>query len=184
LAAQCSPFLRERLHLCWVDERGVPVGHGDRNDGAMLAAWDAGGPRPAYVHPMPAEQEDLEAAADAYAATLTDIGAGEGFDAVLLGIGEDGHIASLFPDHPFLDDLGVCAAIADSPKPPPRRLTVSLPVLAGSGSLVVLVLGAGKAEAMGTALAGPNRTVPVSLLPTDATQIFVDDGCLGALGPV
>ena len=70
LAGICEPYLRERLHLLWLDERAVPLGHADRNDAPTLAAWQAGGALPAFVYPMPAERSDLEAAAADYAAQL------------------------------------------------------------------------------------------------------------------
>ena len=60
LAGMCDPFVRDRLHVFWVDERAVPQNHSDRNDAAILAAWDRGGPRPAGIHPMPAHEADLE----------------------------------------------------------------------------------------------------------------------------
>ncbi|MBA3938506.1 MAG: 6-phosphogluconolactonase, partial [Planctomycetes bacterium] len=129
LAGLCEPFLRARLHLLWLDERAVPLGHPDRNDAPTLAAWQLGGPLPAHVHPMPAELGDLGGAAITYAQTLHTVTAGRGLDACLVGIGEDGHLASLFPNHAGLSELAEVFAIYDSPKPPLRRLTMSLPVL-------------------------------------------------------
>lgn len=183
LAAWCPPFVRERLHLCWVDERAVPRDDPQRNDAAMLAAWQSGGPLPAHVEAMPAEEPDLEAAAHAYGRCLAAIGADQGFDAVLLGIGEDGHIASLFPDHPLLDDFGPVCAIHDSPKPPPRRLTVALPVLGASRAIAVLALGRAKGAVLARARAagGETRSVPVSLLPAAPTRLFLDDAATAGL---
>ena len=133
LAGICSPFVREHLHLFWVDERAVPVGHDDRNDKATLAAWQAGGDLPAAVHAMPAEQTDLDAAAQAYGETLQNVCQGRPLDVVFLGYGEDGHIASLFPHHDGLDELGLVFPITDSPKPPSRRLSLTLPVIDQAG---------------------------------------------------
>lgn len=176
LADQLSPFVRERLHLLWVDERAVPVDHGDRNDAPTLAAWKAGGELPAHVHPMPAEEPDLEAAAQRYAQTLKEVTAGDPLDVTLLGIGEDGHIASLFPDHPGLDELDPVFAVTDSPKPPPRRLSMSFAVLSRARANLVLALG----EAKGTVYRavrenGPQRALPVSLLPAERTSWYLDD---------
>ncbi|MDA3963197.1 MAG: 6-phosphogluconolactonase [Planctomycetota bacterium] len=180
LARICSPFVRERLHLLWVDERAVPLGHADRNDAATLAAWEAGGPLPAHVHAMPAELDDLDAAALAYAAVLDTATAGEDLDVVLVGIGEDGHIASLFPDHAGLDELSPVFAITDSPKPPPRRLSLSLGVLRAARSKIVLALGAAKGAVLAEARRGPSRQLPVSLLGMDLVW-YCDDAATAAV---
>jgi 6-phosphogluconolactonase len=172
------PRLRAQVHLCWVDERAVPVGHADRNDTPILAAWQAGGPLPGGVHAMPAEHADLDAAAAAYTATLTELEAHDGFDAVLLGLGEDGHVASLFPGHDGLDELSPVFVIRDSPKPPAQRLSVSLAVLRGSGQVAVLALGAAKSTALAHVVGKPDRWWPASLLDRARTQIFADDNAI------
>ncbi|HAT11793.1 MAG TPA: 6-phosphogluconolactonase [Planctomycetes bacterium] len=181
LARICTPFVRERLHLLWLDERAVAPGHAERNDAATLAAWDAGGPRPAAVHPMPAEAADLEAAAEHYAATLDQATAGGPLDACLIGQGEDGHLASLFPSHPGLEELSSCFVVRDSPKPPAVRLTLSLPVIVQARVRLVLCLGAGKAWTHQTWRRGPERSCPVSLLPRQGTEWFLDDAAIAAL---
>ncbi len=183
LAARMDPFVRSRLHLLWVDERAVPVGHGDRNDAPTLAAWIAGGPLPAYVHAMPADAQDLTAAAATYATTLAHATGGDSvLDVAFLGMGEDGHIASLFPDHPGLNDLDPVFAVTDSPKPPARRLTLSLPVLVRARARVVLALGAAKGAIYARTRLGPDRHVPVSLLPRDGTIWYLDDAAVAAVG--
>jgi 6-phosphogluconolactonase len=182
LAGLCTPFVRERLHLLWLDERAVPPGHVDRNDAPTLAAWQAGGELPAFVHPMPAEQADLEAAAAEYAMRLREATGGSGvLDACLVGIGEDGHLASLFPNHAGLKELAEVFAIHDSPKPPPRRLTLSLPVLHRARQHVVLALGAAKGLVAKRAVSGPDQAIPVSLLPRDRTVWYLDDAAASAL---
>lgn len=180
LARLCDNRLRERLHLLWVDERAVPPGDPERNDAATLAAWQSGGPLPAHVHPMPAEAPDLEAAAVAYAAVLAAVTAGRGLDAVLLGIGEDGHVASLFPQHAALADPHPVLAITDAPKPPPRRLTVSLGVLRSAGRTAVLATGPAKGRVARAAWNGPNRAIPASLLAADRCSWFLDDAAAAA----
>lgn len=180
LAGICTPFVRDRLHLLWLDERAVPPGHPERNDAATLAAWDSGGARPPWIHPMPAESADLQAAADVYARTLDEATAGRAVDACLIGIGEDGHFASLFPCHPGLGELSDCFAVEDAPKPPPRRLTLSLPVVAGAGFRAVLCLGAAKAWCWDRFSSGPDRSCPASLLPRPATCWFLDEAAVAA----
>ena len=180
LAHCLSPFVRERLHLLWLDERGVPVGHPDRNDAPTLAAWEAGGALPAFVHRMPAEAEDLEAAALSYTATLHAATGGGPLDVSLVGIGEDGHFASLFPNHAGLTDLAEVFAISDSPKPPPRRLSLGLGPISQSRKLVILALGSAKGAVAKRAWAGPDRAIPVSLLPASRCVWYLDDAAAAA----
>jgi 6-phosphogluconolactonase len=73
---------------------------------------------------------------------------------VLLGVGEDGHIASLFPDHPAVHASGVCVGVPDAPKPPPERLTLTLSVLEEVEHTVLVATGAAKASMLRRALAG------------------------------
>jgi 6-phosphogluconolactonase len=181
LAGLCEPFLRARLHLLWLDERAVPLGHPDRNDAPTLAAWQLGGPLPAHVHPMPAELGDLSGAAITYAQTLHTVTAGRGLDACLVGIGEDGHLASLFPNHAGLSELAEVFAIYDSPKPPLCRLTMSLPVLHRAERLLVLALGAAKGVIARRARKGADPAVPVSMLPPARTVWYGDDAAVAAL---
>lgn len=181
LAGLCSPFVRARLHLLWLDERAVPLGDPQRNDGPALAAWAAGGALPGHIHRMPAEAPDLAAAADGYARSLHAATNGQAVDACLLGIGEDGHFASLFPHHPALGELSDCLVVTDAPKPPPRRLTLSLPVVARAGLRVVLCLGAAKGWCWQRFSSGPDRSCPVSLLPRPSTLWFLDDAAVAAV---
>ncbi|MFH1037719.1 MAG: 6-phosphogluconolactonase [PVC group bacterium] len=174
LAGLLPEAVRRHLYLFWVDERAVPPGHRDRNDAAALAAWEEGGPLPAYIRPMPAGDGDLERAAADYAGTLQRATGGRPLDACLLGVGEDGHIASLFPDHPALEREGPVVAVYDSPKPPPRRLTLSLPVIGRAALRVVLAPGEKKGAVRRRAAAGPDPSLPVSLLPPENTVWFVD----------
>lgn len=181
LARVISPFVRQRLHLLWLDERAVPVGADERNDGPTLAAWQAGGPLPAFVHPMLAMPIDLEIAAVDYAATITEATAGHPIDVCLVGIGEDGHFASLFPNHEGLSELAEVFVITDSPKPPARRLTMGLPLIVSAGHLVILGLGVAKGHVARQAQLGPDRNLPVSLLPKSKSIWYLDDAAMSAL---
>lgn len=180
LARITDDFLRPRLHLLWLDERAVPRGHPDRNDLPTLAAWQSGGALPGHVHVMPAEQQDLQAAAADYTTTLHEATGGGGIDVCLIGMGEDGHIASLFPHHAGLSELSDVFVVSDSPKPPPRRLTMSLPVLHRAGLHVILALGAAKGAIAKRARMGPDSAVPVSLLPAKRCVWYADDAAMAA----
>lgn len=153
-----------RVDLWWGDERFVPADHPDRNDAeareALLSALPLD---PARIHPMPTSDgpdgDDPEAAADRYAQELAQA-ARPGtadlprFDVVLLGVGEDGHVASVFPEHPVGYETRPVSAVRGSPKPPPVRITLTLPALNTAGEVWLLAAGQGKAEAVGMALAG------------------------------
>ncbi len=133
------------------DERFVPEGHADRNDQQARDAFlDRVGATP--VHSVAGNDCSLSAAeaADRYAATLPD----EPFDVVLLGVGPDGHVASLFPRHSLLNESDrACAELFDSPKPPPVRISMTLPTLNRTESVWFLVSGDEKADAVSRALA-------------------------------
>ncbi len=174
LAGMLPASLSSSLHLFWVDERAVPRDLPERNDSATLKAWREGGDLPGHLHPLPAEKADLEEAAREYAETLRRILQGRPLDICLLGIGEDGHIGSLFPHHPALKEAGPVLAIYDSPKPPPRRLTLSLPFISQAGRRIVLAPGEAKAKVYHQAVRGPDESIPVSLLPRRNTIWFVD----------
>jgi 6-phosphogluconolactonase len=98
-------------------------------------------------------------------------------DLVLLGIGPDGHVASLFPGASTLDagQDAVCLGVLDSPKPPPERITLSLAVLRAARECVLLATGASKADALSAMLAEPSRHVPASLLRRGRLTVFADD---------
>ncbi len=145
-----------RVVVWWGDERFVASDSGDRNSAQAGAAFlDAVGVDPANVHAMPSTDDvaDVDAGATAYAATLREHGSGE-FDVVMLGIGPDGHIASLFPGFPQLDDEGIAVGVTGSPKPPPERISLTFSSLNRARSVWFLVSGDGKAAAVSAALGG------------------------------
>lgn len=112
---------------------------------------------------MPADATNLEAAARAYEAELVRVlGNPPRFDIVLLGVGPDGHVCSLFPGHAALLEVSQrVLPIADSPKPPPRRLTLTLPALADA-DIYIAAFGAAKADVIREALATPASPLPVA----------------------
>ncbi len=134
----------ERIHIFMADERLVPLDHPDSNFrlvrerlAAPLAARNALPPE--NVHPFAADAEDPRAALASYSATLARHGAAH--DIVLLSVGEDGHVASLFPRGSVLDDAPMHALVANAPKPPPLRMTISRELLLRSHTGILLCLG-------------------------------------------
>ncbi|HWX51950.1 MAG TPA: 6-phosphogluconolactonase [Solirubrobacteraceae bacterium] len=98
-------------------------------------------------------------------------------DLIVLGVGPDGHVASLFPGSPTLDagDAAVCLGVGDSPKPPPERITLSLAVLRAARRCLLLATGTSKADAIAAMLGEPSRHVPASLLRRERLTVIVDD---------
>jgi 6-phosphogluconolactonase len=141
---------------------------------------------PARVHAMPAADEvhpDLEAAAAAYAEELRRHQDGD-FDLVLLGLGPDGHVASLFPGFPQLevtDELAV--AVTDSPKPPPERISLTFPALSRTREVWFLVTGDGKADAVRRALAdeGSVQETPARGVTCENSTWWLDEAAASAL---
>ena len=139
-----SPLDWSGWHIWFGDERCLPAGHPERNSGlAERALLSRVAIPPGQVHPMPAELGAEQAAAE-YARALPDDGI---FDLVLLGVGEDGHTASLFPGHHHIDGSTV-VAVHDAPKPPAERVSLGERTLAGCRQLLVLAAGAGKRDAI------------------------------------
>jgi 6-phosphogluconolactonase len=98
-------------------------------------------------------------------------------DLIVLGIGPDGHVASLFPGASTLDagEEAICLGVRDSPKPPPERITLSLAVLRAARGCLLLATGASKADAVAAMLSEPSRHVPASLLRRERLTVIVDD---------
>ena len=123
---------------------------------------------------MPADAADPSAAADRYAAELhAPLGDNGRLDLALLGLGEDGHVASLFPGHPALSETTLAVMpIFDAPKRPPRRMTLTLPVLAGAGLVVVGAFGPAKAAAVRDA-AHPEADTPAARVIRGASHAIL-----------
>lgn len=175
-----------RVAFWWGDERFVAADDPERNAGqARAALLDHLPVEPSLVHEAPSTDTaaDVDAAAAAYAEDL-EAHAPERFEVVLLGLGPDGHVASLFPGRPEVELAGrSTAAVADSPKPPPERVTFTMEVLTRAAAVWLLVSGEGKAEALSKALDdGPVAEIPARgvRLPGRTTW-FVDEAA--ASGP-
>lgn len=176
-----------RVVFWWGDERFVSADDPERNAGqARAELLDHLAVDPAHVHEVPATEAaaDVEAAAAAYAERLAAHGP-ERFDVVLLGLGPDGHVASLFPGHPQLDLVGrTTASVTDSPKPPPERVTLTLETLNRAEAVWFLVSGEGKSEALRQALGdGPVAELPArGVHGIGETTWFVDEPAASSLG--
>lgn len=150
-----------RVDVWWGDERYVALDDPERNAGQARAAFlDHVGVDPARVHEMPASDAglpDVEAAAAAYAQEVRTHGSGA-FDVVMLGVGPDGHVASLFPGFPQLDvDDRIAVAVTGSPKPPPERVSLTYGALNRAREVWFLASGDTKADAVARALGGADR---------------------------
>lgn len=149
-----------RVVVWWGDERFLEPGSSDRNAGQARAAFlDAVGVEPANVHEMPSTEDadSVDEGATEYEQELREHGAGE-FELVMLGVGPDGHVASLFPWHRALDvDDRIAVGVTDSPKPPPERITLTFPALNRTRAAWFLVSGEEKAGAVASALGGDDR---------------------------
>ena len=138
-----------RISILFGDERCVPPDHQDSNFRmARIALLDK--VFPGTVYRMPAELGPDEGAG-LYAHTVASMSP---LDVVTLGVGEDGHTASLFPGHPALQAPGLAVGIRDSPKPPPQRVTLTLNALRTARRVIILATGAGKADAVAKAKRG------------------------------
>lgn len=138
-----------RVTVLFGDERCVRPDHPDSNY-RMAREVLLDRVAPATVHRMPAELGPDEAAG-LYSHVVASLAP---LDIVLLGIGEDGHTASLFPGHPGLKANGWVIGIRDAPKPPPQRVTLTLSTLNGARRVIILATGAGKADAVAKAKRG------------------------------
>jgi 6-phosphogluconolactonase len=152
------------------DERAVPPDHPESNYRmAKLALFDRLKVAADRIHRMPADAEDRDAAARAYESELPDP-----VDVLVLGMGEDAHTASLFPESSALEERIRRVLPITGPKPPPERLTITPVVVGTAKHTIVLITGAGKADALERAILGPFEPsrVPIQLA---SNAVFVVD---------
>jgi 6-phosphogluconolactonase len=170
------------LHVLQVDERAAPAGHPDRNWTHLQESLLRGVPvAPDHCHPMPVEETPLEEAAARYAARLQAIaGSPAVLDLVHLGLGDDGHTASLLPGDPVLDvtdaDVGVTAEYRGW-----RRMTLTFPAIDRARSILWLVGGHGKASALERLIAG-DAAIPAGRIRRDHALLLADRVSAGSIG--
>jgi 6-phosphogluconolactonase len=180
-------------HVCWADERCVPPSHPDSNYSVAKKYFFDYVSIPSSQIYNPDTSLDPASTAAAYEDTLAQLFASPAlrllapppprFDLILLGMGEDGHTASLFPGHPLLHETEHWVApIYDSPKPPPERITLTLPLINNARQVIFITAGAGKAKILPQVLA-PDSPLPAHLVqPGDGDlHWFVDEAAAGRL---
>ncbi|MFI0356505.1 6-phosphogluconolactonase [Actinomadura sp. 9N407] len=185
-----------RLDIWWGDERFLPAGDPERNEtGARAALLDHVDLDPARVHPMPAtdgpDGADPEAAADRYATALRaasrpeDHGPVPSFDILMLGVGPDAHVASLFPEMPALYDERPVVAVRGAPKPPPTRISLTFPAIQSAQEVWLLAAGESKATAvrMGLSGGGPVQVPVAGARGRQRTLFLLDRAAAAQLPP-
>jgi 6-phosphogluconolactonase len=176
-----------RLDIWWGDERFLPAGDPERNEtGAHAALLDHVDVDPSRVHPMPAKDgpdgDNPEKAAERYAAELRkatrpeDHGEVPSFDILLLGLGPDTHVASLFPGMPALYDDRAVVAVRGCPKPPPTRITLTLQSIRTAREVWIIAAGESKATAARMALSdsGPVQVPSAGARGRQRTLFLLD----------
>ena len=172
--ARCLELLAEKplpwKNIQWYpgDERCYPVGHAERNDTMILdKLFSHDENLSGSFHPIPAELGP-EQGAENFAALLDAIG---GIDIVVLGMGEDGHTASLFPGNTALDNQHSAVPVYDAPKPPNDRVSIGLTTLKNANECIVIATGENKCEALSKLKEG--AVLPVGMVEPDTW--FVDE---------
>jgi len=184
LAQESLPW--HQIHAFWGDERYVPADSPDSNQRMAREAWlDRVGVPPGNIHPMPTEANDPEADARAYEATLQECfqpapGEGPRFDFVLLGMGDDGHTASLFPQSEAVQVRDHWVTVGRKDGNP--RLTLTVPVLNQARCVVFLVAGETKTEALQHVFApdGDEMAYPARAIQPSGELWWLLDGAAGA----
>jgi 6-phosphogluconolactonase len=185
-----------QVDVWWGDERFRPAGDPERNEtGARAALLDHVDTDPGRVHPMPGpdgpDGDDPEAAAARYASWLAtatrpeDHGQVPEFDILMLGIGPEAHVASLFPGMPALYDERPVVAVRGTPKPPPTRLSFTLPSIQAAREVWILASGPEKADAIALALsdAGPVQVPAAGARGRQRTLFLIDSAAAAKVPP-
>jgi 6-phosphogluconolactonase len=179
LASESMPW--DAVHVIQVDERVAPEGHPDRNLTHLRESLLEHSPlRPDQIYGMPVEEADLDAAADQYATTLRNIaGTPPLIDLVHLGLGPDGHTASLVPGDPVLNVVDADVAITGIYQGR-RRMTLTYPALNRARRILWLVTGAEKADMLRRLMDG-DRTIPAGRVSRENAVVLADRAAQGSL---
>jgi 6-phosphogluconolactonase len=179
LAREDVPW--ENLHVVQVDERVAPAGHPDRNLTHLRASLLDHTPlRAERIHAMPVEAPDLEVAASQYADTLRQIaGLPPVLDLVHLGLGVDGHTASLVPGDPILEVADADVAVT-GPYQGRRRMTLTVPILNRARQILWLVTGADKASMLAR-LRNGDASIPAGRIRRERSLVLADQAAAGPL---
>jgi 6-phosphogluconolactonase len=169
-----------RVGVWFGDERAVPPDDPESNFRMVTEALGLGHELGSeLIHRVEGERGAAEAARRYGASLGAAIPAADAgvpvLDVAFQGLGPDGHTASLFPNHPALDAGGICVAVHDAPKPPPDRVSLTLPVLRAARRIMFLIGGEEKAAAMEAMLAGADPATPASLLVGPRTTLIADE---------
>lgn len=174
-----------RTEFFWGDERAVPPSDLESNYALARSLWlEPAGVPATRIHRLRGDAGDLQQAAAAASDEMVRVlGTPPRLDIALLGTGEDGHVCSLFPGHALLREERLwVAAIADAPKPPPSRLTLTLPSLAAAELVVVAALGEAKAHAVREALESTASSSPLAMVTRRArATLFLLDPAAASL---
>jgi 6-phosphogluconolactonase len=171
-----------RLHIWWGDERFVPAGHQDRNSKQAFDAWLRKLEIPQEnIHKFPSSDQDLslDEAADQFNGYFESQGLE--FDLMLMGMGPDGHIASLFPGKTVGELSRSVVAEHDSPKPPPQRLSFTFATINRSREIWFTVAGSDKAEAVATVFGDEPETLPAGRIQGKEKTVWYVDQTAGNL---
>src|SRR6516162_5190025 len=173
----------QQVHVVQVDERVAPAADPDRNLAHLRASLLDHAPlSPDNIHAMPVEAADLDRAAAQYAATLRDLaGSPPVLDLIHLGLGPDGHTASLVPGDPVLDVTHADVAVT-GPYQGRRRMTLTFPIINRSRFILWLVTGSEKAATL-VRLRDGDRSIPAARVRQDQALVVADRAAAGQLDP-
>ncbi len=172
-----APLDWSHAHVFFVDERAVPADQPDSNWRLCRHVASGTGMQSAHWHRMEADADDSSAACERYLDILrSTTGSPLALDVALLGVGEDGHVASIFPDRRLVDEAEPIIAIEPAaPKAPARRMTMTLPLLARARVTVFAALGPSKRDVMQQVLAGNQQLPAVRLIRTARAPLVLMD---------